>query len=510
MKKSLVLVAAALALTAGFTTALTARYGATASFVPAAPHVAIPAGAAERLAGAIRIPTISAEDEATFDGRAFEDLHAYLESVFPLVHARLQRETVGRYGLLYTWAGADPALEPILLAGHLDVVPVEPGTEGRWHHEPFAGRISDGFIWGRGAIDDKAGVLGTLEAVEMLLGEGYRPARTVYLAYGDDEEVGGLRGAREIASLLERRGVRLEMVLDEGGVVGDRILPGIADPVALVGVAEKGFATIELSTRVSGGHSSMPPRQTAVGIIGAAVAKLEEHPMPARLDGPTRQLVDRIGPRFPIPGRLVFANLWLTQPLVIARMEERPATNAMVRTTTAPTISEAGTRDNVLPGYARAVINARILPGDSVSAVVEHVRRVIDDERVDVALAGRFTAEPSAVSSTATAAFRTVERSIRSAAPDVIVAPYLVAVATDARHYGRLSDNVFRFLPIRLTPSDLERIHGVDERIGIREYESAVRTYRRMIIDASRGEDGTHDQGCGTSHRREMLSHQPR
>ena len=453
--------------------------------VPAAVDVHVRKGAAERLAGTLRIPTISAEEPAAFDAAAFRTLHAYLEAAFPLVHARLRRETVGEYSLLYTWLGSDSSLPPILLTGHLDVVPVEPGSRDEWQQDPFGGRVADGLIWGRGAIDNKSGIVGTLEAVEMLLDEGFRPARTVYLGYGHDEELGGLRGAREIAALLTRRGVALDMVLDEGGVIGEGILPGVPGPVALVGIAEKGFVTVELSARAPGGHSSLPPRQSAVGIVSAAVARLEERPMPARLDGPTRQLFGHIGPRLPAVERAVFANLWLTRPVVLRYLEKNPASDAMVRTTTAVTVFQAGTKDNVLATHARAVINFRILPGDSVATVLEHVRRAIADERVELRTVGRFSAEPSAVSITGSGSYRALERAIRSVSPDALVAPYLFVGATDARHYGGLSRNVFRFLPLRLAPHDLERMHGTDERIGIREYETAIRTYRQVVIEAA-------------------------
>src|SRR5918993_694045 len=314
LRAFLLLFVAAVVSLVGFTLVRTARYGSVQPAVDPAPDVAIPEGAAERLAGALRIPTISAEDPAAFDGEAFRDLHAYLQAAFPRAHSQLRRETVGTHSLLYTWHGSDPSLKPILLAGHLDVVPVEPGTEGKWQEDPFGGRIADGFIWGRGAIDNKSAVVGTLEAVEMLLAEGFRPSRTVLLAYGHDEEIGGASGAREIAALLRRRGVRLELVLDEGGVIGDGVLAGIREPVALVGIAEKGFVTIELTARTAGGHSSLPPAQSAVGIVSAAIARLEQNPMPARLDGPTRQMFDHVGPQFPTVQRALFANLWLTHP----------------------------------------------------------------------------------------------------------------------------------------------------------------------------------------------------
>jgi carboxypeptidase PM20D1 len=485
MRRIFLLLGLAFAVLVAFSAVVTARYDSVSPPVTPAPDVAIPRAAAERLAGAIRIPTISAEDPAAFDADAFQRLHAYLQTAFPRVHLELRREIVGTHSLLYTWQGTNPSLDPILLAGHMDVVPIEPGTGEKWQQDPFGGRIADGFIWGRGAIDNKSAVLGILEGVEMLLGEGFRPARSVYLAYGHDEEVGGTAGAREIAALLRSRGIELEMVLDEGGVIGDGILPGISEPVALVGIAEKGFLTIELSARAAGGHSSLPPHHSAVGIVSEAVARLEENPMRPRLDGPTRELLDRIGPRLTTVQRAVFANLWLTRSFVIRRLEQSPATNAMVRTTTAPTILQAGTKDNVLPSYARAVVNFRILPGDSVTAVVDHVRRVIDDHRVAIKTVGRFSAEPSRVSRTDSDGFRTLERTIRSVAPDVIVAPYLVVVVTDARYYTDLSRNVFRFLPLRLTPRDLERMHGIDERVGISDYEAAIRTYRQLVINAA-------------------------
>jgi carboxypeptidase PM20D1 len=346
--------------------------------------------------------------------------------------------------------------------------------------------VADGFVWGRGAIDSKSAVMGQLEAIEALLTEGFRPARTVYLAYGHDEEIGGAHGARAIAETLKRRGVELEMVLDEGGVIGDGVLPGVSRPVALVGVAEKGFVSVELTVRQVGGHSSMPPANSAIGILSAAIARLEASPFPARLEGPTRQLFERLGPEFPIAQRAVFANLWLTRPLVVRKLQASPAMNAMIRTTTAATVFEAGDKENVLPSHARAVVNFRILPGDSVAGVVERVRRVVDDARVQVRITGGFSAEPSLASSVDSESFRKLERAILSTTPDAIVAPYLVVVATDSRYYADLSRNVFRFLPVRATSRDLERMHGTDERIATTDYEKAIRMYRSLLLDAAR------------------------
>src|SRR5688572_29790290 len=237
----------------GFPIVRAARFAPAAKTVHAVPPIAIAEGAAERLAQAIRIPTVSNEDATVFNAEGFRTLHQHLEVSFPRVHSQLKREAVATHSLLYTWEGADSSLKPILLMGHLDVVPVEPGSEGEWQQPPFSGRITGGFIRGRGAIDNKSAILGTLEAVELLLASGFRPMRTIYLAYGHDEEVGGKEGAHEIARLLRDRGVELELVLDEGGVIGEGLFPGISSPVALVGIAEKGFVSLELSARGDSG-----------------------------------------------------------------------------------------------------------------------------------------------------------------------------------------------------------------------------------------------------------------
>ncbi|HEV2147832.1 MAG TPA: M20 family peptidase [Longimicrobiaceae bacterium] len=447
---------------------------------PAAPFATDTAAAAERLAGALRIPTISFSDTLAADGPEWAQMHAYLERSFPRVHAALRRETVGRHALLFTWPGTDPSLPPVLLAGHMDVVPVEPGTEAAWTHGPFAGEVADGFVWGRGAIDDKSGVLGILEAVEGLMAEGFRPRRTVLLAFGADEEVGGREGAARIAALLRARGVRPEWVVDEGGAVFQGMMPGLEAPVALVGVAEKGFVSVELVARGGGGHSSMPPRQTAVGILARAVSRLEENPLPSGIRGATGLLFDYAGPEMPFGMRLLFANRWLFGPLVERQLAAKPATDATLRTTTAATVFQGGTKDNVLPSQARAVVNFRILPGDSIAGVLEHVRRTVDDPRVEVRAKG-FASEPSPVSSTESAGWKVLQRSIRQTFPDAVVAPYLVVGATDARYYAGLSESVYRFLPVRLTAADLARMHGTDERVGVADYATAVRFYAQLL-----------------------------
>jgi carboxypeptidase PM20D1 len=436
---------------------------------------------AQRLARAIRFQTVSYEDPSQFDEEAFSGLHHYLAAAFARVHAALTCETVGRYSLLYTWAGQDPALAPVVLAGHLDVVPVEAVSESEWTFPPFAGRIDGGFVWGRGSLDCKSTVLGLLEAVEALLSADFRPRRTVMLAFGHDEEVGGLNGAAQLASLLRARGVRPDYVLDEGLAIIEGIVPGVSRPVALIGVAEKGYLTLELSVEVGGGHSSMPSRETAIGILSVAVARLESRPMPARLDGPAAQMIARLAREMPRVVRLVMAHQRLFGPLIVRMMARSPSTAALIRTTTAPTIFQAGVKENVLPTRARAVVNLRLVPGETIAGVTGRVRKTVADPRVKVAETGFMRSEPSPVSEIATPGFRSIEQAIARVFPGVAVAPGLVLGGTDSRHYTPLGCPCYRFMPLRLRPEDLSRMHGVNERIAVDDYARAVEFYVELI-----------------------------
>src|SRR5437773_596279 len=306
-----------------------------------------------------------------------------------------------------------------------DVVPVESGTESRWTEPPFEGRIAGGYVWGRGALDDEGSLVGILEAVEHLVAAGTKPRRTVYLAFGYDEEVGGRRGAARIADLLASRNVHPELVLDEGGALATGLITGVAAPVALIGIAEKGYVTVELTAQAEGGHSSMPPRATAVGILAAGLARLETRQMPRAIRGPTADMFDYLGPEMPFAPRLVMANRWLLGGILTSQFGTTPQGNALLRTTTAPTVLQAGVKENVLPSTARALVNFRILPGDSVASVLEHVRRVVHDPQITVHPLTETLSNPSPVSSPDSAPFRLLARTIRAVAPGTIVTPWL-------------------------------------------------------------------------------------
>lgn len=438
------------------------------------------AAAALRLAQAVRFRTISTDDPKEFNPDPILGLHDFLRTSYPKVHRALRRELVNNYSLLYAWEGTDAGrAKPILLMAHLDVVPVEPGTERDWVEPPFSGRIADGHIWGRGTIDDKSSVLGILEAVEVLLGQGFRPSRTVYIAFGHDEESRGHEGAEKIAALLKSRGVTLDYLLDEGLFIANGLIPGVAAPVAMIGTAEKGWLTLELAAAETGGHASMPPPHTAIGLLAGAIHRLETNPMPAAIKPPVSELFQSVAPEMPFVRRMVFANLWLFGPLVRRQLARSPATNAAIRTTSAVTIAKGGIRDNVLPKSASAVVNFRILPGESTASTIEYARRVIGDPRVDIKPLKRE--EPSPVSAKDSAGFRTIATTIRQIFPNAVVAPALVVARTDSAHFLAITDGAYRFRPLQLTAPDLNRIHGTNERLAIDSYGVLIKFYVQLL-----------------------------
>jgi carboxypeptidase PM20D1 len=462
-----------LALLLGITVLIVRALSLKSQQFPVAPieHPAVNEKAVERLAGALRFRTVSAPGD--FRAESFQSLHQYLADQFPRVHSQLQREVVAECSLLYRWAGSDPKSQPILLMSHLDVVPVPEMELPRWTHSPWGGAVADGYVWGRGAMDVKCGALSQLEAIEHLLGQGFQPKQDIYLAFGHDEEVGGNDGNLQISLMLRQRGVRFRFVLDEGGVIVEGAMPGLHSPLALVAVAEKGYATVQLSVDVEPGHSSMPPAHTAVGILAAAVTKLEDKPLPASLSGPVGLMLDTIAPEMDFTPRVLLANRDVLSPVLLQRFAQSPALNALTRTTTAATVFQGGRQENALPGHAEALVNFRLLSGDLPELVLAHVRQVVDDERVKCELRSGAL-PPSSISDHRSADFLTLQRVIRQVFPDVVVAPGLAVVATDSRHYEGISENIYRFLPVQVQVDDLKRIHGIDERIS-------VENYRRMV-----------------------------
>ena len=440
-----------------------------------------PEKTASCLSKALTFKTVSHQDPNQFDNEPFISFHRYLEKTFPLIHAALQKETINSLSLLYTWKGTDTTLKPILLYAHQDVVPVAPGTEKEWDHPPYDGIVSDGFIWGRGALDDKSSMVGILEAVEYLLQNGFQPRRSLLLAFGHDEEVSGTRGAHGIAELLASRNIQLEFILDEGAVIVKDVVPGVTVPIALIGIAEKGYVSLELSVKTTGGHSSMPPEHTAIGILSKAITIIEENPFPATLKY-SAQFFEHVGPKMPFARKMIFANMWLFNPLVKKILSGSPELNAGIRTTAAATLFNGGVKENVLPTQASAVINFRILPGETVSSTIEYIRKIIGNPDIQIKPIGPGN-DPSRIEDTRSKSYEMIQNTIYSlfSHQELVVAPFLVLAATDSHHFAALTNNTYRFSPIVYHPEDLKRPHGTNERISVGDYVNTVRFYYEFI-----------------------------
>lgn len=420
----------------------------------------------------LRIPTVHPGD--TGDWSQHERFVDRLTELYPRVFAALEFERVGRSALL-RWPGATSA-SPLVLMAHFDVVP----AVGAWTHPPFAAEIDDdGVLWGRGTIDDKGELVAILEAVDELVDAGFAPARDIYLSFGHDEESYGT-GAIEIVALLESRGVRPGLVLDEGGAVVEGAFPGVEVPLAMVGVSEKGLVNVLLSVEQDGGHASAPPAMAATVRIARAVQRLEAHPFPSRLDPPVRGMLTAIAPHARGALRWALSHLTFTAPLVIrilARVGSE--TRAMVRTTMAVTQLGGSAAHNVLAERATATVNVRIAGSSSLADVEAHVRRVIADPLVRIELEGG--SEPSPVSPTDGHAWDTVVAALGEAFPDAAAVPYVMFAASDSRHFARISDHVYRFCGLRMSSAERAGLHAIDERVTVAHWREAIRFFAAVI-----------------------------
>ena len=439
-------------------------------------------GAVARFAKALTFPTISNDDRNDFDEAAFIGFREFLREAYPLVHEHAEMTIINDYSLLFHIPGSDASLEPVLFMSHMDVVPIEESTRSEWTHPPFAGVVSDSVIWGRGSLDDKIGVISLMESMELLLEQNIRPERSVYLAFGHDEEVGGRDGARQIANYLAEQNLRFDFVLDEGGAVTEDLLTGIDNDVAVIGVSEKGYVNLRLTVDAPGGHSSQPPPQTGLGILSRAIVKVEDNPFPADIT-PLLMTFETIGDRMPWTTRLAMSNLWLLSPLVERSLLSDPGNAAGIRTTTAATMIAGSPKANILPTRAEAVVNFRILPGDTVESVKNRVIGLIDDPRVSVT--DEYGKNPSPVSPIDTRGYRIIAGTIRGTDGEILVAPYMVRGGTDATNFYRVSDNVYRFLMVRVNAATMKYVHGIDEHVAVADYLEAIRFYYHVIRQAS-------------------------
>ncbi|MFT3727447.1 MAG: M20/M25/M40 family metallo-hydrolase [Terricaulis sp.] len=437
--------------------------------------------AAQHLAEAVRFNTVSLVN-TTDDRSNFQRFQAWMITTYPAFHAIAKREVINGLGLLYTWQGSDPAQPPILLLAHQDTVPAPPETRSAWSVDPFAGVVRDGAVWGRGSIDDKGSLVSILEAAEILAQQGKQPKRTIMMAFGFDEEIGGQGGAVQIAAELKRRGVHAWFALDEGSAaITENPLTG--GPTSLIGIAEKGFATMRIRAVGQPGHSSIPPRETAISLLAEAVTRVHDMPIRHNVEGggPAMSMMRALSPSLSFTTRMALANEWLFSPLIKQKLGASPTAQALLGTTVAPTVISGGSRANVLPGEATALINFRIHPRDTSAGLLASARAAtanlhgVTIDWVDP------PKEASVVSSSTSTSFALIAALSHQALPNAPVAPGLVLAGTNSREYSDVAENVYRFQPILLTNEELETIHGNNERLTVANLERMIRFYAGLM-----------------------------
>jgi carboxypeptidase PM20D1 len=429
-----------------------------------------------KLQALVRIPTVSHRDPALVDTDVFDEFLAELARQFPVLHERLELTRVDTHGLLFRWAGASDE-RPVVLMAHLDVVPVDDGAP--WQHPPYGAEIHDGAVWGRGTLDDKGPLVAICEAAEALLEQGFTPAQDVWLSFGCNEEVSGTAAGLAVEELT-RRGVRPWFVVDEGGAIAAEAFPGVAAPIGVVGVTEKGVTSLELRVEGRGGHASTPARMGPTARLARAITRLDRSPMPSSVPAPTVELLRRMAPHASLALRPLLANAGRLRPVLTkALVVAGPESAAMTRTTFAVTTLSGSPALNVIASTARAGVNIRIMVGDTVAEVLAHVRRTVADDQVQIDVIQQH--EPSPVSPVDDDAFRLIESTISEVFPDAVPAPYVMMAATDSRFFTTICDRVYRFAPFRMTKAQRESIHAYDEHLGVDAYVDGVHWYRRLI-----------------------------
>lgn len=431
--------------------------------------------AVERFRALLRIPTVSRADLTAQDDAAFERFRATLSELYPRLHAALELDVLEDGSLLYRWPGHGTGRPSVLMAHH-DVVPAdEPG----WTHEPFAAELVDGRIRGRGTLDDKGALVALLEAIEQRVTDGFAPAADIYVFSGANEETFGL-GASRAVSLLAERGIRPGLVLDEGGAVAADAFPGLDGRVAYIGVAEKGVAGLQLSVRKPGGHASTPAANGATTTLARAILRLERHPAPARLSAPVAAMLRAIAPRARGAQRRLFSHPEAFRALLTRALAGRGGEGAaMVRTTRAVTRLSGSAADNVIAERATASVNVRIAVGSTVARAAEEIRRAVADDDVHVEVL--YGDDPSPVSPSDGPEWERLTAAIAEVFPDAVPAPYVMLQASDSRHFTRISDTVYRFLPFEITAEERATLHAIDESIGVDNWLRGIRFFDALI-----------------------------
>ncbi len=431
--------------------------------------------AIDDLQAMIQCRTVSDKDPAKEEEGEFQKLYDLLPKMFPHIYKACTLHRPASRALLYHWKGREEG-DPTVLMAHFDVVSVE---EENWQKPPFSGIIEDGVLWGRGTLDTKGTFNAVLQAVEQLISEGFQPKHDIYLAFGGNEEVSG-DAAPAIVRWFEEHGIHPAMVVDEGGAVVENVFPGVKRPCAVVGIAEKGLLNVSFEVSGNGGHASAPPPHTAVGILSAACVKVEKHPAKRHFTRPAAAMFNLLGRHSTFVYRMIFANLWCFMPLLdMICKKSGGELNALMRTSCAFTTMQGSKGLNVMPPYARMTANMRIIPGETVESTLAYIRKTVNDPQVKVTcMEGN---DPSPVSDIQCDEWNQLGNAIQGTWPDALVSPYLMLACSDSRHYGKLSDKVYRFSAMALSKEERGTIHGNNERIPLETITKAVEFYLRLI-----------------------------